>query len=53
MLKHTWSVKLQKKNHKEGMRSKGKIKQSHGGEVFMVKPTQRVEVIKKTQSHRE
>ncbi len=35
------------------MRSKGKIKQSHGGGVFMVKPTQRLEVIKKTQSHRE
>jgi hypothetical protein len=47
MLKNTWSVKLGKKNHKEGMRSKGKIKQSHGGGVFMVKPTRRVEVIKK------
>lgn len=43
----------EKKNHNEGMRSKGKIKQSHGGGVFMVKPTQRLEVIKKTQSHKE
>ncbi len=44
---------VRKKNHKEGMSSEGKIKQSHGGGLFIVKPTQRVEVIKKTQSHRE
>jgi hypothetical protein len=45
--------KSQGGNEKQRENKTKSWRSSHGGVVFMVKPPQRVEVIKKTQSHRE